>query len=81
MMVGMKQRLLAWYGGVLALLGSPLLAMAEDDNPVYYAKLEGYTKSVKVEGGSVTLTWLLLVLLAVICVAVLFKDAKRSHLD
>lgn len=81
MMVHMKQRLMAWCCGVLALLGSPLLAMAEDESPVYYAKLEGYAKDVKVQGGSVTLTYLLLFLLAAVCVAVLFKDAKRSHLD
>jgi hypothetical protein len=80
MMVIMKQRFLAWCFGALALLASPVLALAEDE-PVYYAKLEGYTKPVKLEGGSVTLTWLLLVLLAGICVLVLFKDAKRTHLD
>jgi hypothetical protein len=44
------------------------------------ARLEGYPQTVYIEGGTST-TWFLLVFLGVVGLAVLFKDAKRTHLD
>jgi hypothetical protein len=58
-----------------------MMALAEDEAPQIDAKLVGYGKSVQVGDASSTLMWGLFILLAAVCIAVLFKDAKRSHLD
>lgn len=75
----MKHRLLRMVFGLMALLMSPALALAEEED-VVYARLQNYEKSITVEG-STMLSWLLFGFLAVICMAVLFKNAKRTHLD
>lgn len=59
---------------------SPLASWAEDDE-VVNARLEGYASSVKLEPGSSALTYLLLFFLAAIAAAVVFKNARRTHLD
>jgi hypothetical protein len=66
---------------VAALLGSPLLALAQDDEDLKNARLEGYANPVTLEPQSSALTYLLFFFLATIAAAVLFKNAKRSHLD
>ncbi|MCC6424297.1 MAG: hypothetical protein IT447_12535 [Phycisphaerales bacterium] len=44
------------------------------------ARLEGFPQTVYIEGGTST-TWFLLVFLGLVGLSVLFKDAKRTHLD
>jgi hypothetical protein len=68
---------------VLALCAvvSPTAARADDEPTSYDARVEGYTPKMQLDGGSTALTWLLLVVLGVLTIAVLFKDAKRTHLD
>ncbi len=82
MMLYMKQK---WIGYVLAaatLLFSPVLALAQDaEDKVYDARLENYGGTVTLENSSTALMWLLLILLAACCVAVMFKNARRTHLD
>ncbi len=82
MMESMKHRI-AWFAlTAMSLLATPLTALAaEDDEITTPTRLEGYTSNVKLDASSTALTWLLLIFLAVICIAVLFKNAKRSHLD
>jgi len=82
-----RHRTLRLYGTVLVAL-LPLLipaatfAASEDPTELREARLEGYTSKVMLqEPGSTGLTWLLLVLLGILGLSVLFKDAKRSHLD
>jgi hypothetical protein len=67
---------------LLSLTALPLTALADEPEP-YDARLLGYPSppNVQLEGGSTALTWLLLVVLGVLTIAVLFKDAKRTHLD
>jgi hypothetical protein len=79
----MKQHALAIFYGLLIPLLLPALAMAQDDDSKYHpdARLEGYATSVSTGGATTALTWLLLVFLGVICFSVLFKNAKRTHLD
>jgi len=79
--MGMKQRLISVWCWVAGLLLCPMVALAEDEAPQIDAKLAGYGNSVKVGDASSTLMWGLFILLAAVCIAVLFKDAKRSHLD
>ena len=64
-----------------AVVLAPSAARAQDEEIKQDARLEGYQGTVSVSNQSTALMWLLFVLLAVIAVAVLFKDAKRTHLD
>ena len=83
MIAGMKHRLLGWGVAVLTVLSSPLVAMAlDEESTIYDARLEGYAdKSYTLDAGGSGLTWLLLVVLAALCLGVMFKTAGRSHLD
>jgi hypothetical protein len=58
----------------------PLVALA-DEKKIYDARLEGYENNVTLDAGGTGLTWLLLVVLGVLCIGVLFKSGKRTHLD
>lgn len=81
MMCHMKQRLIAlccWLAGVAIW---PALALAKDEETLLDARVDGYAKTVKVPEASSTLLWAILLVLTAICIAALFKDAKRSHLD
>jgi hypothetical protein len=60
----------------------PAAALAQEEPPKNDARLEGYEARVQVESGdSTALTWLLLVFLAMVAMGVMFKNAKRTHLD
>ena len=63
------------------LLVAPAVStLAADEEKIPDARLEGFGRNVKVEGGT-TGTWVLFVVLSVVCMSVLFKNAKRTHLD
>jgi len=86
--MNLKHRTLRVYGRLMVAavpLLLPALAMArpsEEDTAVLEGRLEGYPSAVRLaEPGSTGLTWMLLIFLAVISLSVLFKDAKRTHLD
>jgi hypothetical protein len=64
------------------LVAMPAVTARADDEPTSYdARIEGYPQKVQLDSSSTALVWLLLVVLGVLTVAVLFKDAKRTHLD
>ena len=69
-------RSMAW----LAALAGPLAASAQEMDVPHDARLEGYPTPMLLQGG-VAMTWVLFIVLGVLCVSVLFKNAKRSHLD
>jgi hypothetical protein len=77
----MKSTLLGWLIAAVLTLASPAVSLGQDDEIKYNARLDGYAESVKLEEGSTALTWLLLIGLGIICFSVLFKNAKRTHLD
>ncbi len=78
----MKRRLIMGYGTALVLLFSPMVALAQDEERTAFdARLEGYAQPVALEGGSSALTWILFIVLAVLALGGMFKDAKRTHLD
>jgi hypothetical protein len=54
---------------------------SEDEPDIYDARLLGYDKTVQLDSGSTALSWVLLIVLGVVTLGVLFKDAKRTHLD
>jgi len=60
----------------------PAAALAQDEGAKNDARLEGYEARVQFESGDNTaLTWILLVFLAMVSMGVMFKNAKRTHLD
>lgn len=80
MMRDMKNRLIACAVALVVSL-TPLIALAEDEKEPYDARLEGYGSSVTLDSGGAGLTWLLLLVMGVLCIGVLFKSAGRTHLD
>ena len=77
----MKHRLIMACGSLLVLLANPLSALAQEaDREILDARLEGYPSNVTLEGSS-ALTWILFIVLALLALGGLFKDAKRTHLD
>jgi hypothetical protein len=65
----------------LAALLSPAAALAQDEVVERDGRLEGYQTKVLVDNDSTALTWLLLVFLAMVTLGVMFKNARRTHLD
>lgn len=47
----------------------------------YDARVQGYDPDLELKSWGTSGCWMVLILMAVCCVAVIFKDAKRSHLD
>jgi hypothetical protein len=75
---------------LLLLLLSPTVLLAQDAaDKIYDARLEGYAEAggnsnpinVTLESSSTATMWLLLIVMAALCVGVMFKNAKRTHLD
>ena len=64
-----------------ACLLSAVPALGQEDEVEHDARLDGYAENVILDGDSTALTWLLLVLLGSIAMAVMFKNARRTHLD
>jgi hypothetical protein len=78
----MKFRRLIAVGAVCGVLGMPAIAGAADEEaPTHDARTEGYEQKVQLEKSSTALAWLVLAPLALVTLGVLFKDAKRTHLD
>ena len=75
-----KRRLLRMICWMMVLL-SPALALAADDEKLPDARIQNFSKPVSVPEGGTALTWLLLIFLTIVCLAALFKNAKRTHLD
>jgi hypothetical protein len=74
-------RLLKVVCWVVAVLLSPAMALAADEDKMPDARIQNFSKPVSLPEGGTALTWLLLIFLTVICLAALFKNAKRTHLD
>ncbi len=82
MMAGMKQILLRLLLIGAGIAYAPVIVIAqEEESKIYDARLEGYGGTVTLQNSSTALMWLLLVVLAALCVGVMFKNAKRTHLD
>jgi hypothetical protein len=68
-------------------LAAPGAAMAQDEEETIDARMLGYQDdrgqpvNVALEGQSTALTWVLFLVLAVVGLGGMFKDAKRTHLD
>jgi hypothetical protein len=87
MMWRMKHRVIVTILALCVTLMTPAMTLAsssddEDKNPVD-ARLLGYQNGTAAlnNASGTALTWLLLCVLGGICIAVLFMNPKRSHLD
>ena len=70
-----------WLFTVAATLLGPAAVVAQEEAVKNDARLEGYATKVTVESDNTALSWLLLVFLAMVALGVMFKNAKRTHLD
>jgi hypothetical protein len=80
----MKDRFIMGLAALAVLLASPVAALArqvEEPPEILDARLEGFSKSVTLSSHSTALVWVVFLILAFIALVVLFKDAKRTHLD
>ena len=81
----MKQRFLPKLLALAFAVAVPVISFASnDDEPDGIdARLKGYkegTLALKDAGGT-ALTWILLIILAGLCIGVMFINSKRTHLD
>jgi hypothetical protein len=76
----MKLRLIAICCGVIQFIW-PVLSFAQELDEKGDARLEGYKTPARLADSGTALIWLLFIFLATLALAVLFKDAKRTHLD
>ncbi len=83
MIQGMKSLLLSLVLAVVVIAATPAVSQAKqyEEERIYDARVDGYTESTWIEEGSSALTWILLIGLGVICFSVMFKNARRTHLD
>ena len=77
----MLRRVLALGFACAAVFMTAAPVLAQEDAPKHDARLDGYAGNVALPSNSTALIWLLFVFLAVVALAAMFKDAKRTHLD
>ena len=65
----------------LATTLSPSAALAQEEEAPRDARLEGYDSKVYLDGESQALTYILLIALGGLTFGVMFKNARRTHLD
>jgi hypothetical protein len=81
-MTHMKRKLMALAVGLTMLGAAPMSALADDTTPKSYdGRLDDYIKPVTLDNRGTGLTYFLWAALGALALAVMFKDAKRSHLD
>lgn len=68
-------------GSFIACNPHQAIARNEEEVEHYDARVQGYDPDMELKSSSTGMAWMLMVCLGVVCVAVIFKDAKRSHLD
>lgn len=77
----MIRSLLSFVAAAVTLL-APALALAEREPETIDPRMENLPKTVLLEkAASPAMAWLLLVFLTLIALFVMFKNAKRTHLD
>ena len=78
----LRRTLLALTLSAGALLSAPSAAMAQDDeSSAIDPRIEGYPAQTALDEGSAALSWTLVGVMLLIGLGVLFKNAKRTHLD
>ena len=80
-MTNMKRKLMVLAVGLTMLGAAPMSALADDAPKSYDGRLDDYIKNVTLDNDGTALTYFLWAALGALALAVMFKDAKRSHLD
>ena len=65
----------------LAAVLAPGVALAQEEEVERDARLEGYPSKVSLDNDSTALMWILLIFLGAVAMGVMFKNARRTHLD
>lgn len=79
---GLRARVLSACCALALLAGTPAAVHAQAaSDETTDARLQGYAGRPAMEKSGVGPTWLLFIALSIIGCSVLFKNAKRSHLD
>ena len=55
-------------------------APSEEEAATHDARTEGFPNKVQIEGSTAG-TWIIFILVTIVSMTALFKDAKRTHLD
>ena len=76
-----KRFVAAFLLAVSLIAYNPHSAMAKDEEDHYDARVQQYDPDLELKSSSTGMAWMLMLFMGVVCVAVIFKDAKRSHLD
>jgi hypothetical protein len=80
----LARRLLTTAAMAFVLL-APVLCRAASSDPDEQSPIDartvGYDHEMWLKNGSTSLTWLFLIVLVIVGMCVMFKNAKRSHLD
>lgn len=78
---GARSRVAGAVLGLLVLVARPPVVHAQQGDEDTDGRMEGYPQQVWLEKGSAGSTYLITVILAIVAVSVLFKNARRGHLD
>lgn len=70
-----------WILAAALIFFAPTFLVAQEEAVQRDARLEGYENNVLIADDSVALTWILFVVLTMVTLGAVFKDAKRTHLD
>jgi hypothetical protein len=66
---------------LLASALTPAVALAQEEEVPRDARLEGYPQKVHLDNDSPALSYILLIVLGALALSVMFKNARRTHLD
>jgi len=80
MMRSMRKKLLAIMIVLLTVGFAPLSALADDQSKSVDGRLDDYGKNVTLDSGT-ALSYFVWIGLGLVGLLVMFKDAKRTHLD
>lgn len=70
------------WAAVLVAVVSPGVALAQEEDEVPRdARLEGHPTKVHLDNNSPALSYIALIALAALTLSVMFKNARRTHLD
>ena len=77
----MRRKLIVLTIALLAMGAGPISALADDNSKSYDGRLDDYNRNVTLDNSGTAFSYFIWAGLGVLGLVVMFKDAKRSHLD
>ncbi len=77
----MRRKLIILTIALLVMGAGPISAFADDNSKSYDGRLDDYNRNVTLDSNGSAFSYVVWGLLGLLGLGVLFKDAKRSHLD